>query len=284
MSQLIQLKQRIKAVTTIKKITNAMRLISRALHVRLDKQKKYLFKYHTTVSDYLTELNKLNANWHPSFLPSIKNTQNQTLIIIIGSQKGLCGNFNGPLLYWIDEHLPLLTSPETTIIALGKKINDHLKKQSAPLVTSLKELKSSQVEAYTEDLLKLIFPVHTQYNTISMVYLHSKTFFNRSLKKIDLIPFATSKTPSNAHSFDQDEQEQNPQEILDSLGQHYIRSCVRIALFESLHAEQSARFISMDNATRNANSFLSTMKSHYNKIRQAKITKELAELADMFDA
>jgi F-type H+-transporting ATPase subunit gamma len=53
-------------------------------------------------------------------------------------------------------------------------------------------------------------------------------------------------------------------------------------LFQSLLAEHAARFISMDTATRNANSLLETTRLEYNKLRQAKITKELTELVGSF--
>lgn len=53
-------------------------------------------------------------------------------------------------------------------------------------------------------------------------------------------------------------------------------------LFQSLIAEQSSRFIAMDNSTRNASKLLDTMRLNYNKLRQSKITRELTDLAGSF--
>lgn len=63
----------------------------------------------------------------------------------------------------------------------------------------------------------------------------------------------------------------------------HITEKIRTILFSSLLAEHNARFTAMDNATRNAENFLDTMKLQFNKMRQAKITKELAELAGAFE-
>jgi F-type H+-transporting ATPase subunit gamma len=66
------------------------------------------------------------------------------------------------------------------------------------------------------------------------------------------------------------------------LAQQYLEAELQSLLYESLLAEHAARFISMDNATRNAEKLLEETKSDYNKLRQAKITKELTELTSSF--
>ena len=326
MSQLIQLKRRIKAITTIKKITSAMRLISRSIHARFDKKKKFLFNYHATITDYMTQLRTLHPHWAYQLTQNNHATEQDSsdsqnisahkdLFIIIGSQKDLCGNFNSPLYYWIDSHNKILSQQNTHIISYGKKISDYLKKRSITIFQEYKELKPSILNKQAEDLLHTILPItspenfthkqlHTAaYNSVTLVYLSSKTFFNRTLQIIPLLPlitpsdntqqnnqidhaqaYLTHNKSTRNHTFEADEQEHTPEEILYSLSYEYLRSCIYIAFFQSLHAEQSARFISMDNATRNAETFLTSMKSHYNKMRQAKITKELAELSGAFDS
>ena len=72
--------------------------------------------------------------------------------------------------------------------------------------------------------------------------------------------------------------EQSPNDLLDQLAYQTLEVQLHYLLFESLLAEHAARFISMDNATRNAQSLLEETQLQYNKLRQAKITKELTEL------
>jgi F-type H+-transporting ATPase subunit gamma len=74
----------------------------------------------------------------------------------------------------------------------------------------------------------------------------------------------------------------SPELILDKLADMYLQSLIHNSLFLSLLGEQAARFIAMDNATRNANNFIDSMQLQYNKMRQAKITRELTELSANF--
>jgi len=72
--------------------------------------------------------------------------------------------------------------------------------------------------------------------------------------------------------------EQEPAEVLNSLVITYLEARIEQLLFQSLLAEHAARFVSMDSSTRNAKNLLDATKLQYNKLRQAKITKELTEL------
>jgi F-type H+-transporting ATPase subunit gamma len=71
---------------------------------------------------------------------------------------------------------------------------------------------------------------------------------------------------------------QSREYILDILVKQSIRAQCEFLLFQSLMAENAARFISMDSSTRNAEQLLETTRLAYNKLRQAKITKEISEL------
>jgi len=75
---------------------------------------------------------------------------------------------------------------------------------------------------------------------------------------------------------------QEAHDLLDKIAPQYIASNINAVLLESILAEQAARFISMDTATRNAKNLLEETTLQYNKLRQAKITKELTELATNF--
>lgn len=76
--------------------------------------------------------------------------------------------------------------------------------------------------------------------------------------------------------------EHTPHEVLDILALQALEVTIQHLLFESLLAEQAARFISMDSSTRNAEKILEETILWYNKLRQAKITRELTELTGSF--
>ena len=67
--------------------------------------------------------------------------------------------------------------------------------------------------------------------------------------------------------------EHEPTELLNHIANQYLEAQIQNLLFQSLYAEQAARFVSMDNATRNAENLLESTTLTYNKLRQAKITR-----------
>lgn len=285
MSQLIQMRRRIKAIETIKKITSAMRLISRSFHMRMNKDQEMLQEYRNSLCAIFTELRDAAPEWKPEkFFPPEKLIHKE-LLIIIGGQKGLCGNFNTSLFYWIDTHKQELKTPHKRIIILGKRIQEHLIKRSIAIKKNYEELKLSNLETLTQELLEDIFNQNERYTKVSILSNHPKTFFAHEQRYQQLIPFMGCATETEAKTqFSEDYYwHHDSNEILNTLAEDFIKVSLRTALFESLLAEQAARFLSMDNATRNANTFLETMQLQYNKARQAKITKELTELSGAFE-
>jgi F-type H+-transporting ATPase subunit gamma len=284
MSQLIQMRRRIKAIETIKKITSAMRLISRSFHTRMHKRQDALGEYHDALCNIFAELRAVHPEWQPArFFPS-KKLQKKELIIIIGSQKGLCGNFNTNLFYWIDNHRQELAAPNQHIIVMGKRVDEHLQKRTIATVKSYAELKPKALDEVTENLLHYMFEEGHNYTKVSILYNKSKTFFSHEQKLEQVIPFIGYSGQASEQLSDDYRWEHSSNVVLNMLAQDFLKVTVRTALFDSLLGEQAARFISMDNATRNANKFLDSMQLQYNKARQAKITKELTELAGAFES
>ncbi len=279
MSQLIHMRQRIKAVETIKKITSAMRLISRSFHTRLDKQKKPLAEYRITLCQLLEHVKKFCPTWNNSrFFPHTE-TPKKELFILIGGQKGLCGSFNSGIFYWIDKNRSILTDSHTTVVCAGKKVNDYLSKRAIPVNYNFPEVKGSNIHVITQEILDLFMQSTEFYTDVTVISNSSKNFFSYETHTTALIPFIGCAANQDTGTLQDYVWEHEPEMVLELLAENILKISLRTALFESLHAEQSARFISMDNATRNANNFLDTMRLQYNKARQAKITKELTELA-----
>src|SRR5690242_2309903 len=94
MAQLIQMRQRLKAIATIEKITHAMQLISMSSHFRLRDKKAKIEAYQETLKRAFLRVIKHVPAWHNSLLSPTSPRESHPLIILIGSQKGLCGTFN----------------------------------------------------------------------------------------------------------------------------------------------------------------------------------------------
>lgn len=285
MSLLIALRQRIKVVETIKKTTNAMRLISMSTHSRLRQKKSFLDTYQQEIAR-LTALVKHMATSTLHINSTLEN-KNQELIIVIGSQKGLCGNFNSSLAKFFEETmLPL--NQNQTVVAIGKQIIDFLKARNVEIYTRYPYFSSQNFVAIAHELADKIL-TNFSYRQVTVVSNHPKTFFIRLIQKTIVFPVQETVSvpqqvsePIIAQPITYDPTmylwEKTPEEMLEYLTSLYIKAHLEMILFESLLAEQAARFITMDASTHNADNLLVTMRLNYNKLRQTVITRELTDL------
>lgn len=285
MAELMQIRQRIGAIETIKKITHAMRLISMSNHTRLKAQEPTLSSYTKRLTNLFHRTRLQAPQWYSSFLQPTSSPEGTKLIILIGSDKGLCGNFNTTLFYFFDEYLSTSNQVNTIYIAVGKKAIDYLeqKKKIFPFLV-FKQFTANTFLSIAHAIMDHIMLKSLPYQSVTIFSNVLKTFFLQKPEKTILIPFESiDETREEQHSIIPDFYwEQNPQEVIDYLARQIITGTLEYLLFQSLIAEQASRFISMDSSTRNADRLLDHTKQLYNKLRQATITKELAELTGSF--
>lgn len=283
MSKLIQMRNRIQTIETIRKVTDVMRIVSMSAHSRLKTKQEPLHEYLNTLKKLLAKVQLATPSWHHErLMPTTENTK--PLIVVIGSQKGLCGGFNTQLSKFLNEYLAHNPSAHYHFTAIGKKPIDYLINNypdklicSFPVLTARNFLTIAQE---LTDLIMLATPAYTSVTIISNVF---KNFFTQKVTVTHLIPFkaalisTTTIPPTEGYIWDE-----TPNDILNVLAVQYIEAQFQHLIFQSLLSEHAARFISMDNSTRNANSLLNTTKLEYNKVRQAKITTEITELTGNF--
>lgn len=276
MSQLILMKQRISAIETIKKITHAMQLISMSSHSRLRQKKLFIEQYQQAIHEIACSLQQYaqSHNTHHFSQPQ----GNKRLIIIVGSQKGLCGTFNFNLLKFFKKKETINT--HTKIIIVGKMAVDFCSAQNINPDLAYTNFTTSNYVEIANTLTQNILSDITNLKEVSIYHMNQQSFFYQKPEKTILIPIIKTKTekqknPSEAIDF---LWEEAPNSILEFTQELSLQATILEALFASLLSEQAARFVSMESATRNANNLLNDMKLEYNKTRQAKITLELTDL------
>ncbi len=276
MSLLTQLRQRIKATQAIQKTTNAMRLIAKASHGRLQATKAALDQYTAEVNRILTAL---IPSQHPEACQESEPTGNrQELLVIVGSQKGLCGNFNTSLAYYFKNHKPPL-SIEYDVLVIGKQMKETLLYQEIGPTLSYDRFSAHEITSLTDELVS--FVLSGLYDAIVIYTTRPKTFFIHTHERIMLTRdmFAACSSPDMLNSA---LREQSYQETIHAIGTLVLRARIASILTDSLLAEASSRFLSMDSATRNADDMITTMRLNYNKVRQTIITRELTDLIGGF--
>lgn len=279
MSQLILLAQRIRAIETIKKITHAMQLISMSTHSRLRHKRTQIDRYNKEIIGFWDTLSSMQE--HSFFVPE-KTASEHILFIVIGGQKGLAGSYTNALLNFFErEYAKIDPKIRVSIIAIGKQLLQQFTHRDIPLFKSFDNLTVKQLPLLAHELLREITH-EPRYTQVIVASSYQKTFFIQKQHITNLIPLTQEDPRAKKALPTHYIWEQDQHEVVYALAELKLYAKIQDILVESLSAEAAARFISMQNATQNADSLLTDMKLEFNKRRQAKITLELSELATSY--
>jgi F-type H+-transporting ATPase subunit gamma len=296
MSQIVQLRQKIRSIQTTKKITHAMRLISMSFYNKLDKTDVPLKNYANVLRKVFIEVLEFAPEWRSPLLFPQDVFDSRPLFIVIATSKGLCGSLNSNLFRYIDTSLFIEKQQTPRFIAIGQKAIAYVKEKNiGELVCSYSELNSNNFITIADDLIDKIVNSPEPYTSVSFFSSYAKSFFLQVPYKTTLIPMkkeslasqqsgVVSEIPAEASNNNQSAQlwEQNKRDVLDYLTIRYLRSSIISTIFQALRAEHAARFLAMENSTTNAEKYLERLTLQFNKLRQSLITREVAELSSGF--
>jgi F-type H+-transporting ATPase subunit gamma len=267
-----------KAIRVIKKITHAMRLISMSAHTKLRKNISNLELIKNEITPILCQL----YTSHPEAYEMNQHARYENLYIVIGSEKGLCGNFNNILCSFLGQQLTAQEIKNSHFIVVGKKAKHYFEQNNIPVLVSFDKIQTSKVEEIASALFDFIESKYSDYKSIACIYNNPKTFFTvEAIKKV-LIPVQPESCELNPRSLDSYVWIQPEPAVASILFKTLLKTNIYTLLTQSMIAEQSSRFLSMDSSTRNADHLLKAMNLEYNKIRQARITREIIELIGSF--
>ncbi len=285
MSVLMLMRQRMKAIETIQKITHAMQLISMSSHTRLRNKKAALALYTSELLNLFTHIYAHDLSWHhPILLPSIPHedevTKEHNLIILVGSQKGLCGTFNQHLLSFFERKETPDNKAHAHYIAVGKRACDYLAHmEDRTVIKQFNEFTYTMITPIAQQITDYIMHATPHYTSVTVYSNWSKSFFVQVPAHHTVVPLTLPQVAREDDDLSETyEWEQSPETLLTALAQSILLATLQDLLLTSLTAEQAARFVAMDNSTRNAHNLLDQMTLDYNKRRQAKITRELTDL------
>jgi F-type H+-transporting ATPase subunit gamma len=272
MSQLITIAERIKVITNIRKTAHAMQLISMSTLSRVGNKKKALQLYTQQLENLIKELG-LGLTSTVSQNSAPKRTK--PLYLIIGSQKGFCGSFNITLFNFIKE-LQQKESTPFSCIALGPYAYDFCKAQKIQVLNDKITCSLNNLPEKADTVFNILMSLKAEYDSVVVISNYNASIFLQRPQKTILPLDYTAQASLPEQTF---ATEQPLAEIAEYIGNLTLKNQLFQLLLESLRAENSARALSMDNSTRNAKNLLTEMKLEYNKLRQAKVTKEIAELS-----
>ena len=286
MPSLRDIRRRIASVKNTQQITNAMKMVSAAKLQRAQERvaaARPFAERMQVVVEHLQARVRLTA--HPLLTP---RTEGKTLLLVVTSDRGLCGGFNGNVQRAVAEKVRELGGDEVDIIAIGKKGRDFLTFRRLPVREAYIDLFLRQVayEQAKEIAVKLISAYETEgYRQVLVAFNRFRSAMVQQVTLLRLLPLSTlddaEADPAEPFDF---LYEPSPQKVLDSL----LRKQIEVQLFqvflESYAGEHGARMTAMDSATENASEMIASLTLTFNRARQAAITKELIEVVSGADA
>lgn len=272
MSQHItQIKNRKKAVSGVKKITNAMKLVSTIKLQKFRNQMAANKIYSDTLSDILSCVySSLNEKDRKYF--EVNNDVNKNLYIIVSSTLGLCGAYN----YNIFEVAEANIKSEDDAIILGKKGISYFKNNEFTKIDGFQDYESINDEKIIQVLSNFVLSAYNKgdYKEIHLIYTSYKNSIVFTAKDSCLLPISP-KINENGYG---PILEPNGKELLKEILPMYVRSYVYSKLLESEVCEHASRTNAMSAASDNANEILNKLQLEFNKARQAAITEQITEI------
>ncbi len=274
MASLQDIRRRIKSVKSIQQITNAMNMVATS---RLRKAKEaavankpYADKMAQVVSDIAANAGDFS---HP--LLEVRQ-EGKKLILVMASDKGLAGAYASNAFK--EAVAGIEDKSNTEIVAVGRKTDAFFKNRDYEVAKSY--IGISERPSYDDareiavDLISRF--VSGEVKEISMVYTRFVSAISCVPETVQLLPFGNLAGQGGTHA--EYIYEPDAQSVLGYMLPQYLVTTIYAALLQAAASELSSRMNAMSNATDNAQELIAKLDLHYNKVRQAGITREITEI------
>jgi F-type H+-transporting ATPase subunit gamma len=277
-----EIKRRIISVKNTQKITKAMQMVAsvklRKARDRIVNARPY-FEKLTAIAQHLTD------GISSAKSPYLRRGEGKNVrILVVGSDKGLCGAFNTNAVKAAMELVRAGGNKNITLTIVGKKPIEALKRKPvsiadryldmmfAPKYSSAETVGRKLLDEFTSGAIDEVIAVYNEFKVPASSHVTSQ-------KILPLPPVAQTKGPKASYIF-----EPSAEETFDVLMPQYCIGQIWKIFLESHAAQQAASMTTMGAATKNAGKLIDSLTLFYNKVRQSIITKELLEIVSGAEA
>ncbi len=290
MPSLKGLRNRKASVISTKKITSAMKMIAAAKMKKAQDQVEQSKVYADHMSHMLSDLAAKGRTFEiPPRLLVGTGSSGRHLIIIMTSDRGLCGGFNSNISRKVSKQLAGLkqSNEHFEVICVGRRGRDILR--SSPYRDSIIETFPAFDKPKFWQAVRIANIVTDrfekgEFDVCTMVYNRFISVISQKLTEHQLIPYTPLIEESHAVVAEEQglqaiyEYDPSEKDVLEKLLPQNMAIQIYRALLENAASEHGARMTAMDSATRNASDMINDLGLLYNRTRQAIVTKELIEI------
>ena len=290
MANLKEVRTRIASVSSTQQITSAMKMVSAAKFRRAQNAIMGMRPYAAQLASIVADIDIEDGVQTPYHEQRIKE---RVLLVVVTSNKGLCGAFNSNVIKEASSRLAYYDSlpshPEVKMITLGKRGSEFFQKQKNLVVGCYDDLLDNP---NFDDIVNLCQSImdsfcNKEYDVVEIVYNQFKNSLTQILSCEQFLPVANKdheRVDGETKTKNDYIYEPDKDTIMREMIPMTLRSQFYRVILDSLAAEHGARMTAMQKATDNATELLKELRLSYNKARQAAITNEIIEIVSGSEA
>ena len=262
-----EIKSRIKSVQSTRQITNAMEIVSTTKFKRYSKLVTESRPYEESMRKILGNIaSGVKNEGHPLF--DGRKEVKSIAIIVITSDRGLCGSFNSSTLKELEKLIEKNKNKNISIIPFGRKAIDFVSKRNYDFSESFSKISPDEMNKIAGEISEEVVEKYNNhiYDEVYVIYNKFISALRYDLTCERIIPIARPEV------------ELNSEYILSALLPRFINLQIYQAILNNTASEHSARKNSMSSATDNADEMIKTLNIKYNRNRQSAITQEITEI------
>ena len=281
MANLKDIRDRIKSVKSIQKVTKAMKMVAAAKMRRAQENMEKARPYNHRLVEIIQ---RLLPSVERSMLPLLEiRDVKRVAYVVVTSDRGLAGSFNSSILRKAHNDIDEFGKENVDIFCIGKKAKDYFKSRQYNIIESYSDfwsdlnfnqsmkIGSSIINHFLDLSVDEIRVVYNEFVNVATQATITEKLLPIELKDEELVDTDFLYEPSK-------------KKIVKSLIPRYLNAQVWKYLLESYASEQAARMVAMENATTNSEDMIKNLTLEFNKARQAAITTEMLEIVSGAEA
>ncbi len=276
MATLKEIRRRITSVKKTQQITKAMKMVAaaklRKAQDNIIKARPYAYKLNDVLANVAS---RVNRSMHP--LLDERDPEKIAYVVLTGD-RGLCGGFNNNIIRKSKEIIQTEGIENYQLVTVGRRGHEHFERREYPIldryINFFNNLEYAHAQVITDKIIDLY--IKNELDRVVLIYNEFKSAVSQKIVVDQLLPVKAIEVESKGmidYIY-----EPEPVKILDTILPLHVGIQIWRVLLESYAAEQGARMTAMENATDSAQEMIENLTLHYNRARQAAITKEISEI------
>lgn len=294
MPSLQDLRRRVRAVKNMQQITKAMKMVAAARLRRAQERVTAARPYTQKMMRILGDAARRAPDFKDPLLTGYQpeDRRERVILALITADKGLCGGFNTNLIKAAQEFLRNNADRDVELVLIGRKGYDFFRRRPVKLrrehigVTGTGKVNAADATVIARGLIEDFRSEESQVGRVYLLYNEFKSALTQRPVVEQLLPVGHIEEAENAatETLVDYVYEQPAEEIFGELLPKLVENQIYHALLESVASELGSRMTAMDSASKNAGEVIDSLTLLMNRVRQAKITREIIEVVSGAEA